>query len=245
MRRIDTRGMHYEKLNKLIYQTINAGENRIILNNVRGQRYIGAALSDNIRITINGVPGNDLAVYMNGPTIIVNSNGQDGVGNTMNAGKIVINGDVGDIVGHSMRGGKIYIRGNTGYRAGIHMKSYKELYPVIIIGGNTEDFLGEYIAGGIIIVLGLGKRENGSAVGNYVGTGMHGGTIYIRSKVEKYQLGKEAMVVGLNKEDIRILRSYLSEYCRVFSLDLNKITKENFVKLVPHTNRPFKKIYAY
>jgi glutamate synthase domain-containing protein 3 len=245
MRRIDARGMHYEKLNKLIYRTINAGENSIILNNVRGQRYIGAALSDDIRITINGVPGNDLAVYMNGPTIIVNSNGQDGVGNTMNAGKIVINGDVGDIVGHSMRGGKIYIRGNTGYRAGIHMKSYKELYPVIIIGGNTGDFLGEYIAGGIIIVLGLGKRENGSAVGNYVGTGMHGGTIYIRSKVEKYQLGKEAMVVGLNKEDIRILRSYLSEYCRVFSLDLNKITKENFVKLVPHTNRPFKKIYAY
>jgi len=245
MRKINVRGIHYKKLNELIYQNINAGENNIILNNVNGQRYIGAALSNDIKVTINGIPGNDLAVYMNGPNIIVNSNGQDGVGNTMNAGKVIINGDVGDIVGHSMRGGKIYIRGNTGYRTGIHMKSYKESYPVIIVGGNTRDFLGEYIAGGIIIVLGLGKRENGSAVGNYVGTGMHGGTIYIRGKVEKYQLGKEAMIIKLNKEDILILKSYLSEYCRIFSLDLNKITKENFVKLVAHTNRPYKKIYAY
>jgi len=245
MRRIDAKGMHYEKLNKLVYQNINAGGKNITLNNVRGQRYIGAALSDNIKITINGVPGNNLAVCMNGPTIIVNSNGQDGVGNTMNAGKIVINGDVGDIAGHSMRGGKIYIRGNAGYRTGIHMKSYKKLYPVIIIGGNTEDFLGEYIAGGIIIVLGLGGREKESVVGSYVGTGMHGGTIYIRGKVNKYQLGKEAMLDELNKEDICILRRYLSEYCRAFSLELGKILKENFVKLIPQTSRPYKKIYAY
>lgn len=245
MRSIDARGMDYGKLNKLIYQNINAGENNIVLNNIRGQRYIGAALSDDIKITINGVPGNNLAVCMNGPTIIVNSNGQDGVGNTMNAGKIVINGDVGDIVGHSMRGGKIYIKGNAGYRSGIHMKSYEKLCPVMIIGGNAEDFLGEYIAGGIIIVLGLGGREKGPVVGNYVGTGMHGGTIYIRGKVKEFQLGKEAMVVELDKEDIRTLRRHLREYCRVFSLELDEILKENIVKLVPQTNRPYKGIYAY
>ncbi len=245
MRRIDAKKINYKELNKLIYQTVSLGEDSITLNNVMGQRYIGAALSNNVNITINGIPGNDLAVYMDGPTITVNSNGQDGIGNTMNAGKIIINGDVGDILGHSMRGGKIYIKGDTGYRTGIHMKSYKESYPVIVIGGNTGDFLGEYIAGGVIIVLGLDKRENGSAVGNYIGTGMHGGTIYIRSEVKEYQLGKEVMITELNQEDMLTLRNYLSEYCRVFSLDLDKIIREDFVKLIPHNNRPYKEIYAY
>ena len=36
---------------------------------------------------------------MDGPTIIVNANAQDGTGNTMNGGKIIINGNAGDIVG--------------------------------------------------------------------------------------------------------------------------------------------------
>lgn len=36
--------------------------------------------------------------------------------------------------GYSMRCGKIYVQGNAGYRAGIHMKVYKEKIPVMIIG---------------------------------------------------------------------------------------------------------------
>ena len=35
------------------------------------------------------------------------------------------------------------------------MKAYKEKIPVMIIGGHTGSFLGEYQAGGIIIVLGI------------------------------------------------------------------------------------------
>lgn len=54
-----------------------------------------------------------------------------------------------------MRGGEIYVRGNAGYRAGIHMKAYRDKRPVMVIGGRTGSFLGEYQAGGYIIVLGL------------------------------------------------------------------------------------------
>jgi len=243
--RIDAKGIYYKELNELIRQAVDSGNKEIVLDNVNGQRYIGAGLAGEVKIIINGVPGNDLAGFMDGPTIIVNSNGQDGIGNTMNAGKIIVYGDVGDIAGHSMRGGCIYVKGNAGYRIGIHMKSYKDLYPVIIIGGKACDFLGEYMAGGLIIVLGFGKSPDEAIVGNYCATGMHGGTMYIRGNIEAYQLGKEAKKISLDKEDDRILRTYLKEYSAYFSLKLEDILNSDFVKLKRSSHRPYARLYAY
>jgi glutamate synthase domain-containing protein 3 len=244
--KINAKGLHYKDLNEKIHQAVNNGVKEIILNNVNGQRYIGGGLSGkNINITVNGVPGNDLAAFMDGPTIIVNSNAQDGIGNTMNAGKIIIHGSVGDIAGHSMRGGCIYIKGNAGYRIGIHMKSYKQLHPVIIIGGTAGDFLGEYMAGGLIVVLGLNKKKDEDIVGNYCGTGMHGGTMYIHGHIKDYQLGKEVKKVQMNEEDNKILRKYLKEYGAYFQMSFKQIKEENFIKLTPSTHRPYGKLYAY
>lgn len=67
----------------------------------------------------------------------------------------MIHGSAGDAAGYAMRGGKIYVRDHAGYRAGIHMKEYKKKVPIMIIGGCAGSFLGEYQAGGILIVLGL------------------------------------------------------------------------------------------
>lgn len=41
-----------------------------------------------VLIEIEGVPGEDLAAFMDGPRIIVHNNAQDGVGNTMNSGQV-------------------------------------------------------------------------------------------------------------------------------------------------------------
>ncbi len=243
--KINAKGLHYRDLNTQIHEAINNGHKNIILDNVNGQRYIGDGLEGKIKITINGVPGNDLGAFMNGPTIVVNSNAQDGIGNTMNDGKIIIHGDVRDIAGHSISGGKIYIKGDVGYRTGIHMKSFKNLYPVIIIGGTSDDFLGEYMAGGLIIVLNLYKNNEGSIVGYYCGTGMHGGTIYIRGNVKDYKLGKEVKKIKFNNEDNKILRKYLKEYCNCFSLKLEEIIESDFIKLAPYTHRPYGKLYTY
>lgn len=101
------------------------------------------------------MPGNALGAYLNGAEITVSGNAQDAVGDTMNEGKIVVHGQIGDAAGYAMRGGRIYIKGNAGYRAGIHMKAYKDKKPIMVIGGRAGSFLGEYQAGGIIIVLGL------------------------------------------------------------------------------------------
>jgi glutamate synthase domain-containing protein 3 len=248
--RINAKGMHYRELNELIHQAVGDQKKEIILDNVNGQRYIGGGLSGNVKITVNGTPGNDLAAFMDGPTIVVNSNAQDGIGNTMNAGKIIVCGSAGDIVGHSMRGGNIFVKGNVGYRVGIHMKAYRDLCPVVIAGGCAGDFLGEYMAGGLIIILGLSQNkknryENQSIVGNYVGTGMHGGAIYIRGNIEKYQLGREVALTELNREDVGEIREHLKEYCSAFSLNFQNIIKAGFVKLAPQSSRPYGRLYAY
>jgi glutamate synthase domain-containing protein 3 len=249
---INAEGIHYKLLNEKIHNAIKKGYKKIILENVCGQRYIGDGLeSEDVEIIINGVPGNDLASFMDGPRIVVNSNAQDGVGNTMNAGKVIIYGDAGDITGLSMRGGKIYIKGNVGYRVGIHMKAYKNLFPVVIVGGTAKDFLGEYMAGGLLVILGLNASMHSpvhastEVVGDFVGTGMHGGSIFIRGRVDERRLGKEVKITKPNNEDMELLKKYLSEYCSYFKFNLNKIFKEPFIKLYPYTHRPYGKLYAY
>jgi len=246
MVRINANGLHYKLLNEKIWEAIDSGEKEIILDNVCGQRYIGAGIKGkDVKIEINGVPGNDLGAFMDGPTIVVNSNSQDGTGNTMNGGKIIVHGDCGDILGFSMRGGQIYIKGSAGYRVGIHMKSYRDNYPVLVIGGFVRDFLGEYMAGGLLIVLGLEKDENGKVVGNFVKTGMHGGEIFIRGDVEEYRLGEPIENLKANAEDMEKIKPYIKEYCKLFGYSYEEIMSEKFLKLKPLTHRPYGRLYAY
>ncbi len=252
---INADGLEYRELNLKVRNFLNDGGSghKVTIENVLGQRYIGDGLKGDALINIYGIPGNDLGAFMDGPTIEVFGNGQDGIGNTMNSGKIIVHGDAGDILGYSMRGGEIYVEKNIGFRGGIHMKSYRKKVPVIVIGGSTSNFLGEYMAGGIIIILGLYKREraalpfvgNPDIVGNYTGTGMHGGKIYIKGDVESYKLGKEVKKSELDKADLDLLDRYTTNYCNFFNLGRNKISNSNFLKLVPHSHRPYGKLYSY
>jgi glutamate synthase domain-containing protein 3 len=241
---IDAKNIHYRELNDRVHQAVRHGAKDILLQNVNGQRYIGDGIRGKIRIKIKGVPGNDLAAFMDGPIIVTDSNAQDAVANTMNKGKVVIHGDAGDVLGYGMRGGKLFIRGDVGYRVGIHMKAFRKQIPVIIIGGTARDFLGEYQAGGIIILLGL-DRDGGPLAGNYIGTGMHGGVIYIRGEVDPFQLGKEVSTSFAEEEDEECLRIYLTEYCEDFGLSLDDVMKNKFIKLLPTHLRPYGRIYAY
>src|SRR3990172_3207879 len=188
---IDAEGVYYKQLNARLRQAVAEGVDRIEIHNVTGQRYIGTDLDRPVEIHVHGTPGNDLGAFMNGPRVIVHGNAQDATGNTMNEGEIVIHGSAGDITGYSMRGGKIFVRGNVGYRVGIHMKEYKEKKPTIVIGGTAQPFLGGYMAGGVLVVLGLTLPRGAAHKANFIGTGMHAGVMYIRGTVEPYQLGKD------------------------------------------------------
>jgi glutamate synthase domain-containing protein 3 len=242
---IDASGVYYRELNARLRELVSNGTDRIELQNVYGQRYIGTDLKKPVEIEIFGTPGNDLGAFMDGPRIIVRGNAQDGCGNTMNDGEIIVHGHAGDITGLSARGGKIFIRDGVGYRAGIHMKEYQERKPVLVVGGTAQDFLGEYMAGGILILLGLDLKEGERHKANFIGTGMHGGVIYLRGTVDDFQLGKEVGVAELEDEDRQVLSKLVGKFAAHFGCDAGEILKHKFIKLFPRWLRPYGRLYAY
>jgi glutamate synthase domain-containing protein 3 len=242
---IDARGIFYRELNAKLRQVVSNGTQKIELRNVYGQRYIGTDLGKPVEIEIFGTPGNDLGVFMDGPKIIVHGNAQDGCGNTMNSGEIIIHGHAGDILGLSARGGKIFVREDVGYRAAIHMKEYQDKKPAVVIGGTAQDFLGEYMAGGVLILLGLNLKEGERHKANFIGTGLHGGVIYMRGEIQEFQLGKEVGVAELNENDYLTLKGLVGEFAYHFGYDAEEILKYKFTKLFPLYLRPYGRLYAY
>lgn len=248
--RIDALTLKHKELNDLLREAVLGGAEEIIIKNVCGQRYIGTRLylpssGSKVKINIHGTPGNDLGAFLDGHRITVHGNAQDGAGNTMNEGEMIIHGRAGDVVAMSMRGGKIFIRDNVGYRSAIHMKEYLDKVPVLVIGGTAQDFFGEYMAGGIVILLGMGLKEDEKHKARYIGTGMHGGVIYLRGNVEQYQLGKEVGVLELGGRDWELVQRYAGEFASHFGFDVDEILKGKFQKLLPVSKRPYGKIYAY
>lgn len=231
---------HFKMLNRRIRET---AEKEIVINGCIGQRYIATGISDK-KIIINGTPGNALGSYLNGGEVIVNGNAQDATGDTMNSGKIIIYGNAGDATGYAMRGGKIYIRGNTGYRAGIHMKAYMDYRPVIVVGGRAGSFLGEYQAGGMIVV--LGQNDDGLPIMNhFCGTGMHGGVMYLRCDELPHRLPEQVQHEKIKGYNIPELVSVIEDYCLYFNeYKADNLLNGNFFMLTPNIKNPYKQLYT-
>lgn len=231
------RELGYQALNDKIHKS----SEDVIISDCFGERFIGAGASGKT-ITINGTPGNALGAYLDGAAIIVNGNAQDAVGDTMNDGKIIVYGNAGDTLGYAMRGGKILVKGNSGYRTGIHMKEYKDKKPVIVVGGSTGSFLGEYLAGGLIIVLGL--DTDSCPVGYFTGVGMHGGEIFIRSSKAPKNLPRQVTMSQANDEDIKRIEDVLSEFSGLFGVPMEEILAKPFYRLTPNARNPYKQLYT-
>lgn len=242
---IDAWGRHFSELNGLVREAVAAGASRLELRNVYGQRYIGTGLTAPVHLDVHGTAGNDLASFTNGPTIVVRGSAQDGVCNTMNDGLVVVHGRAGDVVGYSMRGGKLFVRDDVGYRVGIHMKEHAGKRPMIVIGGTAQPFMGEYMAGGVLLVLGLDLGPDERHLATFIGTGMHGGVIYLRGRVEPHQLGKEVGIVEPDEGDRALLAGLVAEYVGYFGGDAASILDAPFLKLLPLSSRPYGRLYAY
>lgn len=238
---LNAKGLDYRTLNSKIREAVREGHTNITLINVLGQRFIADGIkNDELKIMINGVAGGDLGAFMDGPSLVVNGNADHAPGNTMTNGSITIDGSAGDCVGHSMRGGTIFVRGDVGYRVGIHMKQYRDQYPKIVIGGSAKSFLGEYMAGGIILVLGQGEDE---AVQDYIGTGIHGGTIYIAGHVEEHQLGFAAVMKEYTDEDEMVVRKLVEQFNAHFGTTID-VKSLSVTKIQPVSSRPFSGLYT-
>ena len=237
MKTIDAKNLEFSELNGIIRES---GDCEI--KNCLGQRFIAAGMSYR-NLKISGTPGNALGAYLNGGEIEVFGNAQDAVGDTMNAGKIIIHGSIGDAAGYAMRGGEIYVCTDAGYRAGIHMKAYKDKVPVMVIGGRTGSFLGEYQAGGIIIVLGL-NTDGKPIVGNFPSTGMHGGKLFLRSDCKEISFPKQVTAKPAEPEDLAEIEKYVSEYCRLFGADFKSLMASDFTVVTPDSKNPYKQMYV-
>lgn len=235
---LNAKDLDYKALNEALRQNTND----ITIEDCCGQRFIATGMSDK-NITIYGVPGNALGSYLNGAVITVNANAQDAVGDTMNEGKIIVHGNIGDAAGYAMRGGRIFVKGNAGYRAGIHMKAYKEKVPVMVIGGTAGSFLGEYQAGGVIVVLGLGA-ESEKIVGFFPCTGMHGGKMFLRSECKDVKFPNQVTARPADKSDIDELKTYITEYCDLFGFDINEVLTSHFTVVTPDSKNPYKQMYV-
>lgn len=237
--RITAGVMDFRELNKAVSLS---PDTEIIIDECYGQRFIGDGLSGK-SITINGTPGNALGAYFNGGTIRVNGNAQDAMGDTMNDGTIYVHGNSGDATGYAMRGGKIFVRDNAGYRAGIHMKAYKDKVPTLVIGGRVGSFLGEYQAGGYIVVLGLGLG-GALPVSNFLATGMHGGKIFLRSDTAPADLPASVLTHEATAEDKAEIESLVAEYCAEFGGNKDEILAGKFFVVYPDTANPYKELFV-
>lgn len=234
---ISAKQLDFKELNR----KVRSANGEVSISECYGQRFIGSGLKDKV-INISGTPGNALGSYLDGGKIQVYGNVQDAVGDTMNSGKIIVHGNAGDALGYAMRGGEIYIQGNAGYRTGIHMKQYEDKKPIIVVGGSVGSFLGEYLAGGIIIVLGLNTSE--IPVGKFAGTGMHGGKIFVRTDEALSSLPEQVTATIATDEDLIEIEPYLSEFANLFEVEKTSVSHGRFYVLKPNASNPYKRLYV-
>lgn len=230
--------LHFKEANEQVRRALRRFD-EVILSDVRAQRYLGCALPAGKRLVICGTPGNDLACYMDGGVVEVLGNAQDQVGNTMNAGEVIVHGRCGDAAGYAMRGGRVFIRDGCGWRAGIHMKEYGERRPVVVVGKDAGSFLGEYMAGGVFVVLG--------ETGDCLARGMHGGVIYLRRPPRGDALSDEVVLSRVDAADLAVLVPLLEEYDLLFADELGcRVAGEaaEFFRVAPASPRPYASMYV-
>lgn len=232
--------MSFQQLNEQIHTCQDA---EITLTDVMGQRYIASGLSGK-RLAIHGIPGNALGAYVDDCRVEVFGNAQDATGDTMNAGEIIIHGSSGDATGYAMRGGMILVEGNVGYRAGIHMKAYKDQVPVLVVGGEAGSFLGEYQAGGYVVVLGLNTTGR-APVGRFCAAGMHGGKIFLRTEAElPFDLPSQVSAHRADAKELEEIRPFVEKYAHAFGRNTAEILRGAFQVLIPNTANPYKSLYV-
>lgn len=219
-----------------------AGE-EIALTGCLGQRHIGCAMKDGI-LHVEGTPGNAIAAYLDGGSIYVDGNVQDAAADTMNAGLLAVRGSAGDALAYGMRGGRVYVLGDVGYRAGVHMKAYGEHRGVLVVGGRTGSFLGEYLAGGIIIVLGLG-HEGEDITGHFCGSGMYAGTIYLRTERTVRNLSDKLVMRSVPASELdQVVRPVVEDFASVFSIPVDRCLEGGFIAIEADESKSYSQLYA-
>jgi hypothetical protein len=66
--------------------------------------------------------------------------------------------------------------------------------------------------------------------------------------VENYKLGREVNESSIDIADREILKKYIFKFCEYFKFsnsEISNVDLKEFIKLTPHSHRPYGKLYAY
>ncbi|MEM4494433.1 MAG: hypothetical protein QXE96_01360 [Candidatus Caldarchaeum sp.] len=239
---VNAAGLDYRRVNRMVAELFAKGVEKVDVVNVNGHRYLGVNVPAGRVLNIYGTAGNCLANFNRGGLITVYGNAEDDVADAMVGGRVVIHGNAGDVLAQAFQAGEIFVRGSAGNRVAIQMREFREHRPYLIIGGRVDDYLGEYMAGGVVAVLGVDSFDSDEClVGRCVATGMVSGVIYVRGRVDRWRIGLQPP-----REDVkRYLRGLLLEgqidqptYTKLITLE--KLTIQDLRENLPP--EPFKRI---
>lgn len=200
-----------------------------------GERFLAAAAPRGTRFAFAGPTGNCLANALDGGEVVVHGNVADDVADAMLSGRVVVHGDARDVLAQAMQGGLVLVRGSAGNRVALEMREFEDTVPALVVGGGVDDYLGEYMAGGVAVALNLVEGPDGlttegapaRATGRFVGTGMVGGAIYVRGNVadedvalpgveSKYARRPSIARRALSSGDFARVGSAIEAFCAAF-----------------------------
>lgn len=92
------------------------------------------------------------------------------------------------------------------------------------------------------MVLSLGSEE--MSVGDFIGTGMHGGRIFIRTDKEPANLPSQVIAGMASNEEMQDIIPYISEFAGYFGFDAQALVKDRFYILKPNAKNPYKQLYT-
>jgi glutamate synthase domain-containing protein 3 len=89
----------------------------------------------------------------------------------------------------------------------------------------------------------LGLDQAGEVLGYFCGTGMHGGSIYVRGEIKREKFPRQVRVCEANAEDLAKIEPYLKRYTALFHRKIPNDGKP-FWLLTPNSNDPYRQLYV-
>jgi glutamate synthase domain-containing protein 1/glutamate synthase domain-containing protein 3 len=238
---VDARGFPSEgprSLSRVLVELHRRGFRRILVANVRGQRFIGCGMgpgSHGTRIDVYGSSGDYLGSGLDGAELVVHGSAQDQLAQIMKDGKLVVHGDVGQTFLYAAKGGETYVLGSAAGRPLINAVGRTRA----VINGTCLDYLAESFmagdplqGGGFAIVNGVAWDESGELQdlddpypGGNLFSLASGGAIYVRDpggRLSEDQLNG-AEIGALEDADWELIRPYLGENERLFGVRVERI----------------------
>jgi glutamate synthase domain-containing protein 1/glutamate synthase domain-containing protein 3 len=248
---VDARGFASEgprSLSRVVVELQRRGFRRIVVANVRGQRFIGCGLgpgSHGTRIDVYGSSGDYLGSGLDGAELVVHGSAQDQIAQILKDGKLVVHGDVGQTFLYAAKGGETYVLGSAAGRPLINAVGRTRA----VINGTCLDYLAESFmagdplqGGGFAIVNGVAWDESGQLQdlddpypGGNLFSLASGGAIYVRDprgRLSEEQLNG-AEIAALEDADWQLIRPYLAENEKLFGIRVERILSVDGRSLAP------------